>query len=356
MKHFVVTRLGLCVYSEQWFARMIDLFESVTLSSLARQTSAKFIWLIVIDADMPPNARRRIEGLLRPYPNCHLVAIDVTRLMHVRQGCFDWVWDHCQDFLLEAGLVDDPCDYIITSVIDADDAWHREMISTVNDFLSERLPHACVGEEKRGTWLRHTSGIAATFPRGYTWFIAANALEPTETPFMSMAVFVAARFSSGISACSSRHLGWPSYCDVLAFEVATIERAQPMWVYVRHDRSTQPWDASALVVESSANERLYQEFGIDRDKVVRWRAQYYPGFKVQAFPALHAGCDASARYDLVFRIAALNRQIEALKYRRQTVGQARLGAATDESVNGTLARSEARRASLIVELRAGGRG
>src|SRR6266853_3254130 len=128
LKHFVVTRLGLCVYSEQWFAKMIGLFEAVTLASLVRQSSPAFIWLIVIDAHMPSNARDKIESLLRPHANFHLIAIDVTALRHVRHGSFDWVWDRCQEFILEGRLVDDPCEYVLTSVIDADDAWHRDTV------------------------------------------------------------------------------------------------------------------------------------------------------------------------------------------------------------------------------------
>src|ERR1700732_437767 len=136
LKHFVITRLGLCVYNEHWFEKMIDLFEAVTFPSLVRQSSAEFIWLIVVDANIPPKARQRLEGLLSSFPNYHLVSIDVTQLQRLRQGCFDWVWDHCQDFILESGFLDDPFDYIVTSLIDADDAWHRDVISTINRFMS----------------------------------------------------------------------------------------------------------------------------------------------------------------------------------------------------------------------------
>lgn len=352
LKHFVVTRLGLGIYREPWFASTIDLFEAVTLPSLARQTSTEFTWLVAIDADMPPNARRRIEGLRRQAPMSHLVPIDVTRLSRVRQGCFDWVWDHCGEFILERGLLDDPCEYVTTSLIDADDAWHREVIATVNRFTSERLPRACVGEERRGTWLRHTAGIATTFPRGYTWFIEADALEPVHDPFMSMAVFVTARFSSGISACSSRHRAWPSYCDVLAFEVAEIERDRPMWIYARHDLTTQPWNAgAALPVDASTRDRLGHEFGIDRHHVQRWRENRHRDAESDTSGAAHAGCDASAQYDRMFRIAALNRQIEALRRRRGAPGEERLPG--PGGLDDLIADREGRRASLIEALRAG---
>jgi Putative rhamnosyl transferase len=347
LKHFVVTRLGLCVYSEDWFESSIDLFEALTLSSLARQSSAEFTWLIVIDADIPPQARDRLERLLSPHPNFHLVPVDVTRLLHVRQGCFDWVWDHCQDFILERGLLDDPFDYIVTSLIDADDAWHKDVIATINRFMSERLPHACIGEESRGTWLRHTSGIAATFPSGYAWFVNADSLARLHFPFMSMAVFVAARFSSAISACSSRHRSWPSYCDVLAFEVAELEPDRPMWIYARHHLATQPWDAGRSAPgETSSTEMLCQDFGIDPQSLQQWREKYgQPVGGGDSFTT-HRGRDASAQYDRVFKIAALNRQINALKHRLEAPLSA------DPSLEGLIAQSQIRRELLIETLRA----
>ncbi|MHB8270177.1 glycosyltransferase [Bradyrhizobium sp.] len=351
LKHFIVTRLGLCVYTEHWFESMIDLFEAVTLPSLARQSSTEFIWLIVIDADIPPKARDRLERLLSSYPDFHLVPIDVTQLLHVRQGCFDWVWDHCQDFILGCGLLDDPYDYIVTSLIDADDAWHQDVISTINRFMAERLPHARIGEESRGTWLRHTSGIAATLPCGYAWFVEADALAQLQFPFMSMAVFVAARFSSAISACSSRHRSWPSYCEVLAFEVSEVEPDRPMWIYVRHHLTTQPWDAGTAVPrEPSSRDLLCQDFGIDPQRVQKWREKHDQRVGSDDSLTLHQGRDASAQYDRVFKITALNRQIKALKRRRVRLGETpvRRGASLEDMI----ARCEARRALLIETLRA----
>src|ERR1700719_1905203 len=115
MKHFVITRIGLGLYNEAKLNRMIDLFEAVTLSSLANQTDQEFVCLIVLDAHMPASARNKIDQLVDGHSNFFLVSIDVTQLVQVHIGCFDWLWDQCQDFILAAGLVDDPRDYIITS-------------------------------------------------------------------------------------------------------------------------------------------------------------------------------------------------------------------------------------------------
>src|SRR5205823_3285124 len=127
--HFVVTRLGLGIYDEERLNRLVDLFEAVTLPSLINQTSQDFIWLVSIDSDFPEKVKSRISQLLSPHPNFLLIPIDVTELINVRLACFDWVWDHYQDFILENSLLIDPQDYVITSVIDADDAWHRDVVS-----------------------------------------------------------------------------------------------------------------------------------------------------------------------------------------------------------------------------------
>ena len=348
-QHFVVTRIGLGVYDEGCLADMIDLFEIVTLPSLVGQTSQQFIWLVVIDAGMPVAARRRIEARLRPYPHFHVVAIDVTRLTHVRQGCFDWVWDCCQDHIMETGLIDDTGQYVVTSLIDADDAWHRDVVGTVNAHMASRLPGLTVGEENRGTWLRHTAGIAATFTRGYKWFIEHDAWEPAVSPFMSMSVFVAARFSSGISVCSSRHLGWPSYCKVLAFEMQEVEQNAPMWLYVRHHRTTQPWDAAAIEPAGAAVSReRCESFGIDLERLRQWRDRSSGG-SGKPHRTAHAGRSASEQYDRIFKLAALNRQIAALQRRRDRLAASNTDQAA--SAEEAIAAKQAQRMDLIGLLR-----
>src|SRR4029077_16254296 len=154
IKHFVITRIGLGIYNEVRLTKMIDLLEAVTLPSLANQSSQEFLSLIVIDTHMPTAARSRIEKLLDGRSNFHTVPIDVTRLIQVHVGCFDWVWDHCQDFILQAGLVDDPEDYVITSVLDADDGWRQDVVALVNSLFAQRLSKLRSMEKERTTWIR----------------------------------------------------------------------------------------------------------------------------------------------------------------------------------------------------------
>jgi Putative rhamnosyl transferase len=342
MKHFVITRIGLGLYNEAKLKKMIDLFEAVTLSSLANQTDHEFVCLIVIDAHMPAPARNKIGQLIDGRSNFCLVSIDVTQLVQVHIGCFDWLWDQCQDFILAAGLVGDPRDYIITSILDADDAWRRDVVFLVNGFFAQRLSKLRSIEKDRTTWIRHSGGMVMTFPRGYQWYIAANKLDVLTMEFHSMAVFVIARFSSGISACSSRHSQWREYSKVLQFDVGVEALDRPMWVYTRHHEGVVPWNASqAMQIDARLENELSATFGVDMEKIRRWRALYPVGAN-----SMYSGQrNTGEQYDRIFRIASFNRKLRALKNQMNVVGRPDL-----TSLNEEIKRCEAERARLIEKL------
>jgi hypothetical protein len=138
---------------------------------------------------------------------------------------------------------------------------------------------------------------------------------------------------------------------VLAFEAAAIEQAEPMWLWVRHNRTTQPWDASALAsVDGATSIARCRAFGIDLDKLQRWRSRF--SATEAASPSLaHAGRSASDQYDRIFKIAGLNRQIAALWRRRRTLTAT---PAEVRSLDAAIAQKEAQRTALVDVLRARG--
>jgi hypothetical protein len=341
IKHFVISRIGLGIYNEARLNKMIDLFEAVTLSSLANQTNQEFVCLIVIDTNMPVNASNRIERLVESRSNFFVVPVDVTQLIQVHIGGFDWVWDQCQDLILAANLLDDPHDYIITSILDADDAWHCDVISSVNSFFAQRLSKFRATEKDRTTWIRHSAGMAMTFPRGYQFYIAANKVDLLTMEFHSMAVFVTARFSSGISACSSRHSQWREYSKVLQFDIGVEAFDRPMWIYTRHHVGVVQWNASqAMQIDARLEGELSSTFGIDMEKIKRWRVAYPVGSS-SGYPGQRA---TGEQYDRIFRIASFNRKLRALKT-KLSAADSDLTALKDE-----IKRCEAQRARLIEKL------
>ncbi len=308
IKHFVITRIGIGIYDKARLTKMIELFAAITAPSLANQSSQNFTHLIVTDASIPGECRDLLQNLLRGRPNAFLIAIDVTRLTQVHVGSFDWIWDQCQQFILENGLVENPNDYVTTSVLDADDAWRSDVVSTVEKLIGEKLPTIDAKANDRSTWTRHSSGIALTFQRGLNWFISANRLSVTSFDFHSMSVFITSRFSSGISCCSSRHAMWPHYAEVVQFEIMKIPTDQPMWIYSRHNETVTRWRTEkSHPMDSETGNRLKTLFGVDMDKIRQW-CSTYPA----QIDSIYFGKKAIQTYDLIFKIAGLNRKILAL--------------------------------------------
>jgi hypothetical protein len=346
LPHFVVTRLGIGVHNEDWLRSTLGLFEAITFPSLCAQSSSDFTSLIVVDHAMPPDARSRLDAIVGNRPNFHIVPIDLLNMQYVRQGCFDYVWDCCQEYLLSRRLVDDPFAYVVTSVLDADDAWHRETVTLVRQRSMAELPELLAMERNDRHWRRHTGGMCLTFPDGLRWFAHSDVVRLLHRPYIGISIFITARFSGGISACSSRHLAWPSYCDVLGFKAVTAEAGRPMWVNVRHDLAETSWDAEDLSSDPETSNILRSEFNIDFAKMEQWRHSRHLR-RMAAGPAIplrHPGIQAMEQLDCYFRITALNRQIAALER------QARLGG-PDESARGLLESQRAHRDALLAVYR-----
>ncbi len=98
------------------------LFESICLPSVLAQSDQEFSWLIIIDKDLQPQYKSRLESLLkdREYTYCHTFNPD-DELDHL-----DW---------LDPYLPDTP-DYILTTNLDDDDALPNNFISAAHGHIS----------------------------------------------------------------------------------------------------------------------------------------------------------------------------------------------------------------------------
>lgn len=319
LAHFVVTRFGIGIQNESWYDAALGLFEAVTYPSLRAQTSQEFTWLIVVDRHIPEPAFRRLRAMIGGSDNIHVVPLDLTNIDHVRHGCFDHVWCRCQDYIIERRLLTEPFDYVLTSTIDGDDAWHRDMVKLAHQQSAPELAHLVAGESTRSAVLRHTCGQVLTFPRGIEWFAQSDDARPLEEVFIGMSIFVLARFSSGVSVLSSRHLGWPAMAHALMFEIKRATPDHPMWVYARHDRTQTGWEMDVADSDAGCTAALHRDFGIDFAKVQAWRAENALR-RNDTSPKLHRGLSSREQHDCYFRIAALNRQIAVLNHQQQQNG------------------------------------
>jgi hypothetical protein len=118
-KHYVLTRFNDGIYGpnsklevppEEWMEHRLRLFTTFTFPSIVEQTCQDFTWLVLMDRQTPDHYIQEIESFR--YPN--------LKLIYPTETGSKW------------GQVFEPGDYdLITTRIDNDDAFHREVIEVL---------------------------------------------------------------------------------------------------------------------------------------------------------------------------------------------------------------------------------
>ncbi|WP_199038410.1 glycosyltransferase [Glycomyces salinus] len=116
--HVVATRHGIGVFDEAWFEYRQLLLERVTLASLDAQTSKNFVWMIVIDRDMPKLARKHLDDMIADRSYIRLVEVELKR--DFKGEVMKWVGKLAS----KRGAK-----WVLTTRLDDDDAIHRDMIA-----------------------------------------------------------------------------------------------------------------------------------------------------------------------------------------------------------------------------------
>ncbi|MFC3493427.1 glycosyltransferase [Glycomyces rhizosphaerae] len=119
--HVIATRHGIGVFDEQWFAYRQLMLEHLTLASLDAQTHRDFVWLIAIDRDMPPAARKRLDALAATRPWIRLAETELKR---------DFVPDLVAWTREEARARGKG--WALTTRLDDDDALHRDLVGRLH--------------------------------------------------------------------------------------------------------------------------------------------------------------------------------------------------------------------------------
>ena len=101
---------------------------------------------------------------------------------------------------------------------------------------------------------------------------------------------------------------WPHYAEVVQFEILKVPTDHPMWIYSRHNETVTRWRTEkSHPIDSETANRLKTRFGVDLDKIRQWCSSYPAQVDL-----IYFGKKAIQTYDLIFRIAGLNRKILAL--------------------------------------------
>lgn len=177
-EHYIVTRFNLPIFqpkvngivysscSEEYLNYRFDLFEKYCMPSIINQTCQNFKWLVLFDAHTPELFRRRVSSWHERYDNLIPCYLDMEDYKEVPQEYIDLCAEYesrvdnkygskrydLATFEQERPLrlvtplfikdairkcsSNDP-DYYITTRIDNDDAFHKNMIATIQSRFHE---------------------------------------------------------------------------------------------------------------------------------------------------------------------------------------------------------------------------
>lgn len=138
LKHFVITLFNLNLYTrdkslasvhtEEWLEGRFQLFDTYCFPSMKAQTSGDYVWLCLFDADTPEKYKQRIrayESKLSQFRPCFLT----------RDQTLNWK-EHVRNAVSSCLSTGD--EYIVTTKLDNDDAFHSATIETLQTMIYER--------------------------------------------------------------------------------------------------------------------------------------------------------------------------------------------------------------------------
>lgn len=170
--HILSTRLGIGVYDEAWFDYRLSLFENITLPSVAGQTATDFTWLIVVDQNMPPVARKRLDAAVGEVPQALVLEVELKK--DFRPTVMKWSRAHADQL---------DVDRILSTRIDDDDAIHLGLFERLHQeartyLETSEADYAVFAPTLGCMWL-------ASERRGYTRYhdshsIALSVMEPAQ--------------------------------------------------------------------------------------------------------------------------------------------------------------------------------
>ena len=140
-KHFILTRFNLKtdhipgrdknnqpVLTTEWLERRFFLFEKYCLPSMMNQSCKNFIWFVLFSNNTPERFLEKIRNYESKFPNLKPLFLEPGGLETIKKKFNEMLPDYLSN--------DDR--YIITTRIDNDDAFHKDMILEVQSLFDKQ--------------------------------------------------------------------------------------------------------------------------------------------------------------------------------------------------------------------------
>jgi hypothetical protein len=135
IQHFIITRFsyrgnnlnikkGQDPLKPENLEHRFNLFEIGCLPGILNQKNQDFTWIIIVDPELPANYRTRLQKLISPKRDCHLVNFSRQLVIYNLTWLNPWI---------KAGTK-----YVINTVIDDDDMLFNDYTRYLSDYLTQQ--------------------------------------------------------------------------------------------------------------------------------------------------------------------------------------------------------------------------
>ncbi|WP_026925404.1 glycosyltransferase [Glycomyces arizonensis] len=247
--HVIATRHGIGVFDEDWFEYRQHLLEHLTLASIDAQTAKGFTWLIGVDRDMPPRARKALDRMLEGRPYARVLEVELKR--DFKRAVAEWIKEESE----ARGL-----DWAMSTRLDDDDAIHRDLVSRL---------HA----EAEAFLLRHERRSAVFAPvTGYNWVPAERAGHRAFHPSPSMGLTLFEPVGEARSVYDWNHMKLQEKLAPEGAYLGSLDSDVLWWLYAHTNLSDQQREGSGRRTRAYSHPRAFRlddealgRFGISPD-------------------------------------------------------------------------------------------
>ena len=241
-KHFIITRFNIRMESnydfdknkkstntDEWLEDRFFLFEKYCFPSLKNQSNLNFIWFVLFDAQTPEKYRKLID--------CYKQLLPQFVPLYFQDGMYSAMREAINKAMFDYLKEDDR--YVITTRIDNDDAFHRNMIDEVQSRFNEQ------------------NNIFLNFNNGFQYDVEKEILVKMK--------YINNHFISRIEQRNAVVETVITYNHALineVGEVVSIENKEPLWIEVIHNGNISNGLRLSLPKFSS---QIFKSFGFSAD-------------------------------------------------------------------------------------------
>lgn len=208
-KHFVMTRFGLGIFSEEWYKHRFEIFEAITMPSILNQTEKNFKWIIFVDINLPEYARIKFFEYTKKDSRIIIYYINQIKENIDSDNLFN--------------LMIDSDNYILTSRIDDDDAIALDTF--------EKVYNAIKKENLNNLDSDNSKSLLLTLPLGYEFDINIGRYTEYRHLSLGMAIYLLLPPHIKKSCYSYSH---SNIIEKSGAKHIELNKTEHSWLYTRH--------------------------------------------------------------------------------------------------------------------------